>query len=301
MNIIIPVAMTDAVLTASNIVENDETEWSSITAYPEGSRVMRTIDGTHSIYIALQSTTGDQPEDDDLQNPVYWARESATNRWAMFSDQINDQTEQSEFIEIELTSGSIINSLAMFNLVAASVEITVTSVSAGIVFNQEYTMVDNAGIDNIYDWHFEPIVLQKTLAVIDLPPYSDTTVKIKIIKEGDIAKCGLITFGYLKNLGITNNGTTIGTTDYSRKVRDTFGNPIIIKRNNAKRANYKITVPTGSVEVVQNTLDELLTIPVAWIGSIDFPSTVVYGLYDDFDIDMQPTVSDFTLQVNGLT
>ncbi len=162
-------------------------------------------------------------------------------------------------------------------------------------------MVDNAGIDNIYDWHFEPVVLQKTLAIIELPPYSDATVKVKIIKEGDIAKCGLITFGYLKNLGVTNKGTTIGTTDYSRKLRDTFGNPIIVKRNNAKRANYKVSVPTSNISIVQNTLEELITTPLAWIGSTEFPSTVVYGLYDDFDIEIQETISNFNLQVNGLT
>ena len=135
-----------------------------------------------------------------------------------------------------------------------------------------------------------------------MPPYSGADINITISAPAGTAKCGLAVIGYQKPLGVTNNGTSVGILDYSRKDLDTFGRPIIIQRNFSKRADYDVTVPTGLIDFVQNTLSDLRTTPVVWVGEASFGATIIYGYYRDFSIIYQNAVSSqSSIEVEGLT
>jgi len=303
MIIIRPVEVTDAVLIATDVPENDEAEWDVATSYSEGDTEMRTTDGVHSVYVSLQnSNLGNIPEDDDLVNPVFWARVSATNRWAMFSDQINDQTEQADEINVTLTPSALVNGMSFFNLDAATVRIVMNDPVDGVVYDEAFGLVDASGVNDWYAWYFEPIVRQKTLAVLDLPPFILADIIVTVEDTGNTAKCGLLTMGAQRKLGDTEYGTGVGIVDYSRKERDPFGNPIVVKRNFTKRSDYAVTVDTNFVGAIENTLAEYRTTPMTWIGSVDFPSTIIYGYYRDFNIVLNNyTKSLLSIDVEGLT
>lgn len=306
MIIIRPVDIADAVLVSSDVPETDESEWLVGTTYALGDRVMvtsATEPNVHSVYVSLQaSNTGNEPWLDDLVNPVWWARESATNRWAMFSDQISDQTEQADSIDVELLPGALVNSIALFNLEAASVRVRMNDPVDGDVYDETFSLVDDSGVNDWYAWYFEPITRQQTLAKLDLPPYVNATIFVTITDTGNTAACGLVTMGSQRVLGETDYGTGVGIVDYSRKDRDTFGNPVITQRNFTKRADYNVTMDTGYVATVENTLAELRTTPMTWIGSVNFPSTIIYGYYRDFDIVLgNVSTSQMTIDVEGLT
>ena len=303
MIIIRPVEITDTVLTFSDVPENDEAEWLVGTSYNEGDRVMRTVAGTHSVYISLQNgNIGNVPEDDSLTSPVYWARESATNRWAMFSNQISDQTEQADEINVTLTPAALVNAISFFNLDAAEVQIIVDDPVDGVVYDQTFDLVDDSGVNDWYAWYFEPIVRQRTLAVLGLPPYSNADIDVVVRQTGGIARCGLVSFGAQRRLGDTDYGSGIGIVDYSRKERDTFGNPVIVERNFSNRVDYTVTIETRYAGAVRNTLSDYRTTPMTFIGSENFPSTVVFGYYRDFNVVLSnPTKSLLSLEVEGLT
>lgn len=303
MIIIRPVEITDAVLTATDVPENDEAEWSVVTSYSSGDTEMVTTDGVHSVYVSLQDTNlGNQPEDDDLITPVFWARESATNRWAMFSDQINDQTEQADEINVTLTPSALVNAVSFFGLSASTVHIVMDDPIDGVVYDEMFNLVDASGVNDWYAWYFEPITRQTTLAVLDLPPFVLADIIVTIGDTGNVAKCGLLSIGAQRKLGDTDFGTGVGIVDYSRKERDTFGNPVIVKRNFTKRADYAVTVDTGFVGAIETTLADFRTTPMTWIGSVDFPSTIIYGYYRDFNIVLSnPTKSLLNIDVEGLT
>lgn len=303
MIILRPVQITDTVLTTSDVVENDKPEWLVGTTYAEGTEVMRTVAGTHSVYVSLQgSNLGNTPENDDLVAPVYWARVSATNRWGMFSDQINDRTEQADEINVTLTPGSLVNGMSFFNLDAASVHIVMDDPVDGVVYDETIGLVDASGVNDWYAWYFEPITRQRTLAVLDIPPFILADLIVTVEDTGNTAKCGLLTMGAQRKLGDTDYGTGVGIVDYSRKERDLFGNPVVVNRNFTKRSDYAVTVDTGFVSAVSNTLAEFRTTPMAWIGSVDFPSTIIYGYYRDFNIVLSnPTKSLLNIDVEGLT
>jgi hypothetical protein len=303
MIIIRPVEITDAVLAVTDVPEADAPEWIFSNVYAIDTEVMRTVAGTHSVYVSLEAgNTENYPEDDDPVTPVHWARVRATNRWAMFSDQINDQTTQADEINVTLTPAALVNAMAFFNLDAATIHIVMDDPVEGVVYDETYSLVDASGVNDWYAWYFEPIVRQKTLAVLDLPPFITADILVTIEDTGDTAECGLVTMGAQRKLGDTDYGTGVGVVDYSRKDRDTFGNPVITPRNFTKRSDYSVTVDTAFVDAVQNTLAELRTVPATWIGSVNFPSTIIYGYYRDFNIVLSnPTKSLMTIDVEGLT
>lgn len=303
MNIIRPVTITDTVLTSSNVPEADAAEFLIGTSYALDDEVMVTNDGVHSIYISLQpANQGNQPEDDDLVTPVFWARKSATNQWAMFSSQINDQTKLADEIIVVFDAASLIDGVALFNLDAQSITIAMDDPVDGIVYNKTINLVDDAGVNNWFAWYFEPISRQDVAGALDLPPYANATITVTIENAGGIAKCGVFTFGSQRTLGETDFGTGIGIVDYSRKERDTFGNSVVVTRNFAKRANYSVTANTAYVGTIQQTLSSLRTVDMAWIGSVNFPSTIIFGYYKDFDVILSnPTKSQLSIEVEGLT
>lgn len=303
MIIIRPVEVTDAILTSSDVPETDAAEYNPATTYALDAVVMRTVAGTHSVYVSLQnSNTGNAPELDSLTNPVWWARVSATNRWAMFSNQLNDQTEQADEINVTLTPGALVNSMGFFNLDAQSVRIRQDDPVEGIVKDTTYTLIDDSGVNDWYAWYFEPIVRQRTLAALDLLPYASADVIVTITNTGSTAKLGRLSMGAQRRLGETDLGTGVGIVDYSRKERDPFGNPVIVERNYADRADFLVTVDTGYVSAVLQSLADYRTRPMCWIGSPDYPSTVVFGYYNDFDVVLANHVkSVLNINIEGLT
>ena len=299
MIIIRPITINDTVLTSSNVPETDHSDWLVGTAYTAGNTVQVTDDLVHSVYEALGATTGDYPPD----NPDKWLRLSATNTWAMFSDQISDDTERALTIEVTLTPGSIVNGISFFGVSASTIHVEMDDPTLGIVYDKTVTMVDSSPtINNWWSYFFEPITLQSDLVLLDLPPFSSADINITISAPSGTAKCGLVSIGSQQSLGITNHGTSVSITDYSRKDLDSFGRPIITQRNFSKRASYDVSVQTVQVGAVQKTLANLRTTPLTWVGDEGSEATVVYGYYRDFDIVIAtPTLSSATIDVEGLT
>lgn len=302
MIIVRSVEVTDAILTSTDVPEADESEFDIGTTYVSiGEKVMVTTSGVHEIFVNLTtSNLGNQPEDDDPVTPVNWARESATNRWAMFSDQISDQTEQVTSFEVELTPGSLVNAISFFGIDATTIQVVMDDPVEGEVYNRIVNLVDDSGVNNWYEFYFEPISLQNTLSLVDLPPFLNAVITVTVTKAGGTAKLGLLTMGAQKRLGDTDYGTSIGIIDYSTKERDTFGEPVIVKRNFSKRANYLVTVDTVNIDSVQRILSDFRTTPLTFIGSVDFPSTILYGFYKDFSEVSRHTKSVLNIEVEGL-
>ena len=299
MIIIRPVLIDDSVLTSSNVAETDNPEWIIGTAYTTGNVVQVTDDLIHSVYEALGATTGDSPPD----NPDKWLRVSATGTWAMFSDQISDQTEKATEIAVTLLPGAVVNSISFFELDAATVTVEVDDPVDGIVYANTVTLIDaSAAVNNWWAWYFEPIIRQSDLVLLDLPPYSSADINITISAPSGTAKCGLVSIGSQQQLGVTNHGSGVGIIDYSRKELDSFGRPVVTQRNFSKRASYDVTISTAQVGSVQKTLAGLRTTPLTWIGDKNNEATIVYGYYRDFDIVIAtPAVSSASIDVEGLT
>ena len=302
MQAIEPLTVTDSNLTSSNVAEDDYPQWSSVTTYNFGDRVI--VISTHKIYESvIGSNLNNNPT---LNDATKWIEVGSTNRWKAFDKHISDPTTQINNIQYVITpTESLVNSLAFFGLVAETVRIVVVEpIGSTTVYDETYNLLDTTSVIDWYTYFFEPATTRNAeLLVVNLPTYSNAEITVTISYVGEIAEVGQIVLGNLVSLGTTGYGTQVGIEDYSRKERDTFGNPIIIERAFSQTANYEVQINTLDVRRVQKFLSNYRATPLVWVGNQD-PSygLIVYGFYNQFSINIStPNISYTTLEVEGLT
>jgi hypothetical protein len=308
MKIIVPTLIDDTTLTATDVPETDNPDWALSQSYSVGNQRQITTPNVHTLYECVQAHTSDannKPTVDVDPNTgigAYWIRVSATNTWAMFSDQISDRTEQATSITVTITPGEVINGIALFNLAGIEVQVQMDDPIDGIVYDTTVSLNSNEGINDWYEYYFNPIETKSDIALLDLPAYSTADVIVTINAPAGTAACGLLTLGYQRVLGIAENGSGVGILDYSRKELDAYGRPIVVQRGYSKIASYDVHVQTNRISYIQNLLANLRTTPVTWIGSEEYGATIVYGYYRDFDLVFRdPVSSPATIEVEGLT
>lgn len=301
MQIIKPVTVTDAILTASNVTENDYAQWVTGTTYATGNRVI--VLSTHSVYESL--TAGNQGNDPTADDGTNWLKLGATNRWKAFDKKIADQVVRQGSINYVFDSyNSNVTSAALFNLDGISVNVTLTDATVGEVYNETISLVDNRNIVDWFTYFFEEQVQKETAQFIDIPPYRNATVVVTVTAAtGEDAKLGQLVFGFLTDIGTTTYGTAISIEDFSRKEVDAFGNFIVVQRAFSQLADFDVQFETGNARRIQRTLADLRATPVVYIGSADTSyGTTIYGFYRRFDLTLEsPSLSFGAIEVEGLT
>jgi len=298
MKIIVPEIIADASLTSSNVPETDHAVWLVGTTYNLADRVI--VIATHRIYESvIGSNTGNDPTTDDGTN---WLDVSATNRWKAFDEIIADQVVNASTIEYEFDTTGIINSVALFGLDAETAQVIATSAVDGEVYNETVALTDNSGINNWYDYFFDPIIRRSRHVFSDLPQYIDTTIDVIIGGSSGNAYVGQVVIGQLRGIGATEFGTTVGIRDYSTKENNIFGDPIIVERRYSDVVDYDVAVKSTGIDAIRTLLAGFRASPVVWIGddNADY-GVLVYGYYKDFDVVLSsPSISRASIQVEGL-
>lgn len=300
MQIIKPITVTDSILTASNVPENDYAQWSSVTTYSVGQRVI--VLSTHKIYESLiGSNLNNNPTTDD---GTKWLDLGATNRWRAFDKKIGNKVVQLNSIQYTLSDpASNITSVALFGLVGVSANVTVVS-GATTVFNQTYSLTDNRDIVDWYTYFFEEQVQLEEALFLNIPPYLGASVTITITAAtGTDAEVGQIVLGFLSSLGLTNYGTAVSIEDFSRKETDAFGNFVVVERAFSQLADFDVQFETANTRRIQQTLAQYRATPIVYIGNPDASyATIIYGFYRRFDLTLEtPSLSFGAIEVEGLT
>lgn len=305
MQLIKPVTVTDSILTATNIPEDDYAVWNSGTAYVVGDKAISTV--THRIYEALIENTNVDPTG-TATDPATWLDIGATNRWKAFDQKISDPVTNLNLIEYTLNDpASNVTSVALFGLkgISANVIVTDTTVGGdGEVYNKIVSLLDNRNIVDWYTYFFEEQVQKEQAQFLDLPPYIGSNVEVIVTSAtGDTTELGQLVLGFLSDIGTTSYGTSITIEDYSRKEVDAFGNFIIVQRAFAQLADFDVQFETQNARKIQRTLAEFRAIPIVYVGSEDTSyGTTIYGFYRRFDLTLEgPSLSFGAIEVEGLT
>lgn len=308
MLILRPHVVTDSTLASSSVAENDYSEWLVGSTYALNDYVIiaTTTPNIHLIYKSAQgSNTGNDPVTDD---GTWWVSQGATNRWKMFDDYVSSQTSDGTSISVSITPGELVNGIAMFNVEAETVQVTmVTNDSPQVtVYDTTVTMIDPPPSSGWYSWFFDEITSKATVVFLDLPVYKTATITVVISQSATSpetqAKCGALVFGKQYTIGDTEWGVGSGITDYSVKEVDSFGNFAITERSFSDRVEYVCGVETAQVSAVKKMLTTYRTSPLVWIGSTDYEAMITYGFMKDFDINFSNlTYSDVSIIVEGLT
>ncbi len=203
-----------------------------------------------------------------------------------------------------LKLAGLINAVALLNLEASSVTVTVTDAVAGKVYNETFDLISasNVGAD-FYAWAFEPIIRRSDLHVEGLPAYLNPTISLSIaFSEGSTPKCGNVALGLQRELGVTVMGAGFGIIDHSRKNVDEFGNIDLVVRSYRKVGTFDVVVDREMVDEVGRLLTLYRATPIVYIGTGDYASTIYYGFFRDFRMIIEHWIqSKMTIEIEGLS
>ena len=299
MKVIKSQAVTDTTLTATDVPENDYAEWLIGSTYADGDRVIVTTPNIHTIYESAQSAnTGNNPVGDD---GTWWTVVSSTNRWKMFNDVIQEQTVQTDGIDVTLEQSQIITALSAVNVDCESIDVIVTDPVDGEIFNQNYPMISYSGITDWYDYFFLPIERKSDLAVIGLPPYITASINVVFNGTGDV-KVGALVLGTALTIGDSQYGASFGIIDYSTKSVDAQGRTTITEGTYSDEADIDVVIETARFAQVKKILTDLRNQPTVWVASEEADGALIYGYYREFEVLYSgPVVAMCTLSIEGLT
>lgn len=303
MRVVKPITVTDSILTSSTIPEPDasksEVTWTAGTRLL-GEQFISIV--THRVYeVVADPSTTDDPVDGVNANPPTWVNVKPTNKWAMFDGVNSTQSEDTTQLVVTIEAAQITNSLAGINIDgASSINVTMDDPTAGEVFNEDISMIDNSEVAGWWEYFFSPIINITDFIILNLPLYPESTITVTV--DGATISFGTLVIGNQLVLGISNFGTSVQLLDFSRKETDTFGNTVVTPGRTSKLVNYDFTVQRTKVGYVFNQLSELTGIPSVWVGTDETDdATLVYGYYRDFQNNISSwVVTDATLTIEGL-
>ena len=252
------IAVTDALLTSSTVPETDYAAWDIGTTYALAANVIK----GHKIWESVQaSNLGNDPETDD---GTWWTEGLATNQWKPFDGYIQDQATQANSMNWIFTPGSIVTSVALFNMDAASVTIVQDDPTDGEVYNETIDLTDNTGVFDGWSYFFSPIVTRNNLCLTDLLPYPAATLSVTVTNTGGTAALGQLAFGLYETLGTTSNQMPLGIEDYTRLNEDAFGRTSPAIRGYARTASPMIIVDTTRMRYLERIVAAQRGLPTVW-------------------------------------
>lgn len=285
----------------------NETEWNPATNYTLGQRVCRTTQYTHTIYENLiAGTNATLPE----AIPTRWIEVSPTNRWSLFDEQVGTSSQALTSMTYLVKPGRI-NSLALLEVSADSVEVSLVLDTGEIVYSSYADLNSGTTVGDWYQYFYDPIYEQDAIvitnlldtALLNIPAYGSATLAIRFNKSSGIINCGVAIAGLSVSLGITQTAPTISIIDYSRKEADAYGDLVIVKRKYSKRVGAVVQFPSPTTDNIARLLAQYRSTPLVWVGAENlYTSLIVYGFYRDFEITIDNILmSSCNLQIEGLT
>lgn len=280
MKLIIPLEITDAILTSSSLAEDDHLEWNVATTYGYGDYCISST--THRIYRSLEvGNLANDPDAEyvvindptqDTPDPIYWQVISATNKWKAFDSKPTHLAEDTSDIIFDLLPGEMVGGIACFNVTADSVNVTVTDPTDGEVYNRDVDIIDDSVVFDWYSYFFESTLYLKEFVLTDLPLYLDATTTITITGVGgDTRSVGQISMGRVSEIGTTDTeGSGISGIDFSYINQDDYGNLETVQRVASRLSDFQVWVDLRRVQVLNSWFTQLRGgVPAVWVGDED--------------------------------
>lgn len=272
-NIIVPMAVTDAELTASNIPEDDHPEWAAPTTYGLGAKVISTV--SHRIYQSVQA--GNQGNDPVSDDGAWWLDLKATNRWSAFDQRRSNPASRADEITYSIVPSQDCDAISLFGLAAGSVRIEVFD-GATQIYDQTFSMSHTGHVVSMYTFFFGGVVLRRQQVLNGFPGYIGHRIDITISAPGSIAGVGHIVLGRNQILGEVLNIPTIEHVSHSRKGYDEFGDEILIRRPSTRRVELDLVVPTVQAPRVLDIIDDVDGLATAFYLTGNAPNYGIEGL-----------------------
>lgn len=298
MNIITPIAITDAMIGAGTTVAEPsagETAWSSSSvAYAVGDvRIRATTHRKYRCAVAHTSAASPLPENDATR----WLDIGPTDRWAPFDVYTSTQATATTSITYVLQPGYV-NAMALYGLTGTQYSVTVKDAPGGTTLDTRtgYLADDPAGW---YEYLFTAPRTVNKLVLTGLPirPTAEITITITAA-SGQPVGIGMIVLGDYTSLvgggdwGGTQYGAKAEPVSYSYIKTNSDGTTTIVRRHAATNLRVTIAMPRAEADAVLQAVQQVLDVPVAWVATsaAGYRGLNTFGLgsgsmsYDSFGI-----------------
>jgi hypothetical protein len=274
LQILVPLAVVDANITASNVAL--ETAWTAGT-YTLGTQ--RRV-GERLFEVSAASTT-QEPSDTATE----WFDAGPANRYAAFDRQVGidkyrvveTKTSNSGSITYTLESLTRIGGIAMFGLQAESIAIVATVSTTGDAANISYTLQDATQYEgSMWRWMFVPASFERKYINFEVNIPQGALIDITITNTADTAKVGTVALGVVSDFGIVGNGTA--KTLKSRSFKKTEGTlTSLLQRTTSSIVSYKVTLLNYEGDAFWRLMQDIDGIGAVFVASDLYPEFSIYG------------------------
>ena len=291
MKIIRPLDVTDAMVTASNLTEDEHLPYDAATTYARGD--FATSLTTHTVYRSLvDANTGNDPDAEQVAindpfvtdpNPIHWQVFSATNLWRLFDKKPSVPAEGTTTVTVTVAPGKFIDGVAVFNVSGVETLLVEMKNDGATVYSVETSMQDDSIVIDGWSYYFTEILQLPELVLTGFPPYGSATIEFTF--TGDAIKIGQICFGPIWDLGFVEHGASgFKGLDFSDVGVDEYGNLKTNKRAATSLHTFDVVLNTAETLGFRNRMNELRGgVPVVWVGDEDRRKAATsYGFYRSF-------------------
>ncbi len=275
----------------------------NISATSGGSTITTT--GTQSgVHTARASTNiGFDP----ASNPTKWLDLGSINKYKMFDKSVQSQTANASSVDVKIYSAGYADTIVLLNIVGTSARVKVTHPVDGTIYDVTKTLSSTRGIVNWYRYFFTPIVRITDIIFEGIPYYAGITIEVIVSTPSGNAAIGACLIGSATDISSAKlgveQGAKLSIVDYSLKQQDAFGNYTIKERAFNRKANWTVYVNGDEVDAIYSLLSTRRATPTVYIGGADYGSSILYGFFKAFDIDINykdmPAV--VTIELEALT
>lgn len=264
MEVLVPIKTADFVSFTSSVAEPaaGESAWNSGTAYVAGDEVILT--STHRRYKALQASTNKDPSLITNEG-VYWSNISPTNKYGMLDGNTSYPTSATGSITVTVQPG-FFNSIIAMGLSAASISVTVKDAPGGTIIFNETKSLEGSEVSDWYEYFFSGFKPVTDYIASGIEPYSTAEVTIVITGSGTV-QCGILAFGDLRPIGLTQYGAKANPRSYSSVKVNTDGTQSIVRRRSGNDMTATCFIDLSEANAVYATLNELMDTPAFWVGT----------------------------------
>jgi len=297
MEIVRSAPVNDSTLVSSSIGDNDDyANYNAGTTYGLGDVV---IGPDHHEYESQSAgNTGNA-----LSAGAWWLDRGMNRRWRMFDLSNSSQSSDADVIDVSIAVSGRANAVSLLNIAADTVQIIANTVADGEIYNRTFNLTSDSGINNWYDYFFEPVIRQGDLVVTDLPVFGNPTIQVIATASGSTVRIGTLIVGQLMYIGMNiGPGTRLGIQDFSRVVADDFGNWTLVVRPFSKKAEFKAWIDNSRIDAIAAFLATIRATPCVFNSDGGYAALSIFGFYDDWSIEIPgETESYCSLSVKGLT
>lgn len=292
-----PLTMDASKITSSTAVVRlaSELDWNATSTYQVGTVVFRPVIGRR-FENQIPGVNSSPPEDDQAR----WYDLGATDSMAMFDGEVSTQSIAPEALTVVFRPGPF-NAIYIAGIRGQSIAITVKDAPGGAEIYSYSGSLEKSEPPDYYEHFFTNPRPRTDFVATGLTPFANSEATISINAPSGVAGCGIASLGDLVSLvGPPESGARMKTKSYSTYEADSRGKSTIKKGRKARDLTINITVPLDMADTLADSLDDVLDVPCAVLGSDSGTMRALrtFGLLD-YELTFLAIEAKFNLSAKG--